>query len=59
MAGGMLCLRPNLLESDHGGCCYIMPEVVSLKNNSLLKRKKKCVRGELSLQIDVSAQMSP
>lgn len=41
MVGGMLCLRPSLLESDHGGCYYVMPEVASLKNNSLLKRRGK------------------
>lgn len=41
MVGGMLYQRLNLLESVHGGCCYIMPEVVCLKNNSLLKRKQK------------------
>lgn len=45
MVGGTLWPRPSLLESDLGGCCYRTPEVVSLKNNSLLKRRKK-KRGE-------------
>ena len=37
----MFCLRLSVLESGHGGCCCIVPEVVSLKNNDLLKRKRK------------------
>lgn len=57
----MLCLRPSLLESDGGGH-YIMTEVVSVINTSLLQRKKKR-RGQggrkedCSLQIDACAQM--